>query len=282
VVVHHARMTRTDLPTYRVRTGRPRPTVVTVLGKGGDGKTTSTAALGDALARTGLEVALLDLDAQAASLTAWLLPDLPPDSPTVDDVLAGVAGVAEILHPYDEHLTVIPASNGLAMIEPTLRQQAFDRLLGVIAVMTQHVDVIIIDTAAIRPLGPGALLLRAALGASDVIVVPFRCSVLSLDAVEEVLQHVDAHERLSGRSVPVALLPCQTTRDGSADLVVRALILGGLRVLPGIPHSSWVVKASAARELLAERAPASAAPVLAYAEAAAELLAMVEGVRRAA
>ncbi|RYZ31219.1 MAG: hypothetical protein EOP01_03860 [Propionibacteriaceae bacterium] len=91
-----------------------------------------------------------------------------------------------------------------------------------------------------------------------------------------------AHEELTQRTVPLALLPCQTTRDGSAELVVRALRLGGLQVLTAIPHSAWIGKATAARELLAERAPASSAPVLAYGEAAAELLELVQGVRDAA
>lgn len=243
---------------------------VGVVGKGGSGKSTSTAALGDALSRDlGLRVQLLDTDAQA-SLTAWLLPDLG-DRYTVDDVLSSSLGLQHVVHPLRERLAVVPAANGLALVEPTLHPHDLEqRVLG-----PADADVVVIDTPASRPLGPGAVLLRSVLAAVDVVVVPFRTSVLDLDALQDTLGQVRAHEQLTGRVVPTLLLPTMTTRDGAAELVVRALRVGGLQVLPSVPLSSWAPKATAARALIADRAPRGTAIVEAYADAASVLLATI-------
>jgi len=87
---------------------------ITVLSlKGGTGKTTTVRTLADVFGRVGLDVLAIDLDPQG-NLSDYF--DVAPDAtPTVADVLAGKAKVAEATHGG-----VVPASPILAEVERTL------------------------------------------------------------------------------------------------------------------------------------------------------------------
>lgn len=81
--------------------------------KGGTGKTTTVRTLADALRRAGLRVLAVDLDPQG-NLSDYC--DVPPDAqPTVADVLAGRAAVADAIHG-----DVVPANLQLAEAELAL------------------------------------------------------------------------------------------------------------------------------------------------------------------
>ena len=226
------------------------PLVVAVLGKGGDGKTTSACALADAFATTvGWDTLVVDLDAQA-SLTTWLAPKLSVLAQTVDDVLMGQAEFDQAVLQLSATLRLLPASNALAVVEHTLDTDA----LGQRVVLPSEAQVVVLDTPASRPLGPTATILRSALDTADVVVIPFQPTSMSLDAMHETLAHVNAHEELEDRQVPVFLLPTKVHAQSNAEAVVTALHLGKRfdGILPSVPFSRWPAKAVERRQRLRE------------------------------
>lgn len=244
------------------------PLVVGIFGKGGVGKTTTAATIGHALSTsTRFAVQLLDLDAQRASLSSWLCPDLPDDAPAVEDVLAGTTRLLDVVHDLDDRLTLVPSTNGLAAVGPTLDAGALVRYV----VDATPAHVLVVDTPAIRPLGPAEVLLRSVLAVADVVVIPFRTNGLDLDGLDETLRAVRAREALTGRAIPTLLLPTMTTTAGNGDDVILALRIGGLRVLPPAPRNAYATKSVGKRQLLAALAPAGNPLVTAYATAAREV-----------
>ena len=90
------------------------PSTISVLSqKGGTGKTTTVRTLTDVFRRAGLSVLAVDLDPQG-NLSDYLDVD-PEAAPTIGDVLAGRATVAEAIHDG-----IVPANLGLAEAELAL------------------------------------------------------------------------------------------------------------------------------------------------------------------
>ena len=81
-------------------------------GKGGVGKTTTVANLGAALAEAGHETVVVDVDLGMGNLAGVLGVDVGA-GPTVHDVLAGSAMVAEAVRSGPAGLSVLPASAAL-------------------------------------------------------------------------------------------------------------------------------------------------------------------------
>jgi|LSQX01.1.fsa_nt_gb chromosome partitioning protein len=150
--------------------------------KGGVGKTTTVLNLGAALAETGREVLLVDLDPQA-NLTAGL--GRSGLSPTVHDLLTdataaespGMMAAEGAVHPTDyEGLSLMPSELDLAAMELLLARQPQPQcLFSVLAALERRFDFILIDC----PPYLGQLTV-AALHAAPSVLVPMLPSVWAL------------------------------------------------------------------------------------------------------
>jgi septum site-determining protein MinD len=109
-------------------------------GKGGVGKSTSTANLGVALANDGFDVAVVDVDLGMANLAGLLGVD--PDT-TLHDVLSGDAQPADAT--YDAHgLTLIPGSTDLEQFA----EADAESLHRVVEYLRERNDVVLLDAGA--------------------------------------------------------------------------------------------------------------------------------------
>lgn len=171
--------------------------------KGGVAKTTSSVALGAAIAEAGHRVLLVDLDPQA-SLSFSL--GLDPDSldVTVHDVLVGRVPVGKTIHQLDE-ADVVPANIDLAGAEAYLltrtgREYALKLALEDVAI---HYQYVLIDC----PPSLGVLTINA-LTAADEVVIPLQCEALSHRGVGQLLETIEDVRRLTNRGLHVrGILP---------------------------------------------------------------------------
>ncbi|WP_186649751.1 MinD/ParA family ATP-binding protein [Fluviispira vulneris] len=121
------------------------PTVIAVSGgKGGVGKTLTTANLGLCMARLGMRTLLIDGDFGLANLDVIL--NLRPKY-TLDDVLCGERHLKEIIMTGPEGVRIIPSSSGVMKV-PELDKLQKLVLLDQIEALDEEFDVVIIDTPA--------------------------------------------------------------------------------------------------------------------------------------
>ncbi|APJ05040.1 hypothetical protein AXG55_01780 [Silvanigrella aquatica] len=121
------------------------PTVLAVSGgKGGVGKTLTTANLGLCMARMGMRTLLIDGDFGLANLDVVL--NLRPQF-TLDDVLCGERHLKDIIMTGAEGIRVIPSSSGVMKV-PELDKLQKLMLLDQIESLDEEFDVVIIDTPA--------------------------------------------------------------------------------------------------------------------------------------
>ncbi len=121
----------------------PRVMAVTG-GKGGVGKTLTTANLGLCLTRLGMRTLLIDGDFGLANLDVVL--NLRPEH-TLDDVLAGEKDLKDIILDGPEGLRVVPSASGLVKVSELGRAQKL-LLLDQIESLDEEFDVVLIDTPA--------------------------------------------------------------------------------------------------------------------------------------
>lgn len=139
----------------------PYDPVVVLSGKGGVGKTTTTALLAMAAARAGVEVTAVDLDPRA-TLTKTLAAEHQPGY-SVDAILAteddpsGWGAQLRVRSPWHERLYVLPSERSLGNREKGSPDHA-ERRLGA-ALEGMPGDLVIVDT----PPRPGGVLLLSAL-----------------------------------------------------------------------------------------------------------------------
>lgn len=157
--------------------------------KGGVGKTTTTAAVGQALADKGQRVLLLDLDAQA-NLTSFFFSETEIDS-SVYDALRGTLKELPILKVSDR-LSLVPSSLELAMAETELssrlaRERIISNLLQPIA---DDYDYILIDC----PPSLGILTTNALAAATD-LYIPLTAEALPLQGLKMLEQIVNEVKR---------------------------------------------------------------------------------------
>ena len=127
-------------------TAAPRvPSVLAISGgKGGIGKTLTTANLGLCMARMGMRTLLIDGDFGLANLDVIL--NLRPRY-TLDDVLCGERHLKEIIMTGPEGVRVIPSSSGVMKVSELDNIQKLV-LLDQVEELNEEFDVVIIDTPA--------------------------------------------------------------------------------------------------------------------------------------
>ena len=149
--------------------------------KGGTGKTTTVRTLADVFRRLDLSVLAIDLDPQG-NLSDYF--DVPPDaSPTVADVLAGKAKVAEAVHSG-----VMPASPILAEVERSLSGKMGRELVlrkALKDARKEH-DIILVDC----PPALGLLTVNG-LVAADWALISSEAQYFALQGVEGALEVVN-------------------------------------------------------------------------------------------
>lgn len=156
-------------------------TIAVLSQKGGTGKTTTVRTLTDALRRRGVRTLAVDLDPQG-NLSDYF--DVAPDAePTIADVLAGRASVAEAIH--DD---LVPANLSLAEAELMLggkmgRELTLRRAL---AQAPGEYEVILIDC----PPSLGLLTVNA-LVAADRALVTAEAQYFALQGVEQAMEVVE-------------------------------------------------------------------------------------------
>lgn len=113
-------------------------------GKGGVGKTLTTANLGLCLSRLGMRTLLIDGDFGLANLDVVLNLRAPF---TLDDVLAGERYLHDIIIDGPEGLRVVPAGSGLLKVSELSRAHKI-LLMDQLESLDEEFDIVIIDTPA--------------------------------------------------------------------------------------------------------------------------------------
>ena len=165
--------------------------------KGGVGKTTSTVNLAAALAKSGLQVLVIDLDPQGNASTALAIPH-HKGVPDIYAVLVGAMAIEEVVQsvPHTPNLWCVPATIDLAGAETELvplmsREGVLARALK--TYLDDHVkntgrrlDYVFIDC----PPSLGLLTINAFSAAKEVLV-PIQCEYYALEGLSQLGNIVD-------------------------------------------------------------------------------------------
>ena len=249
--------------------------------KGGVAKTTSTHALGVAMAERGKKVLLVDLDPQA-SLT-WAC-GVDPDAldVSIHDVLLNRAKVTDAIvelpapEPRKEGkhgvLHLLPSTIDLAgaevhLLTRTGREYVLSKALSKVK---ERYDRVLIDC----PPSLGILTING-LTVADEVLIPLQCESLSQRGVGQLLETIEdvrdyTNEDLEVRGAIATLFDGRTKLAHSVVAQVRSQY--GIKVLePFVPKSVKVAEAPARGRSVLTHAPNSRSAV-AYRELAAQLL----------
>ena len=223
-------------------------------GKGGTGKTTSTLALGMALADSH-DVTIIDADTGMANVLFHA--GLADVETTLHEVLAGEAGVEEAT--YERFgMTVVPCGTSLAGFQeadPT-------RLRDVVADLAADTDVILLDS-------PAALSSRTAvlpIVLADRVIVVLQPTVPSLSDGLKVQEYATTY----GTGIAGLLFNRVTAEEGIERVADKSERYFEGDLLAAVPESDAVRAARRASRPLLAHAPDSAAAAQ-YREAAESL-----------
>ena len=171
--------------------------------KGGVAKTTSTLAIGAALAQMGSRALLVDLDPQGC-LSYSLGLDSDGLDLTVHDVLVGRVPIGKTIHQLSE-VDLVPANIDLAGAEAYLltRTGREYALRTALEDVQMHYDWVLLDC----PPSLGVMTINA-LTAADATIIPMQCEALSHRGVGQLLDTVDDVRRLTNRTLEIiGILP---------------------------------------------------------------------------
>jgi chromosome partitioning protein len=242
--------------------GQRRARRVAILNqKGGTGKTTTAVNLAAGIADRGLDVLLVDMDAQGNVGTSLgirgersLYHLLVPDGPDVnaktqlDDVIVPVRG----------HFDVITADATLALAEVYLARidHGRDRVLATrLATASTRYQYVVLDC------GPSlSLLNQNALTFADEVLIPVSCDYLALVGVKQVLKTIKDIDKHLGHAVRISgVVP--TFFDARTRLAREAVeTLAGHfkdRLYEPIRRSTRLAEAPSHRQTIFEYAPDS-------------------------
>lgn len=193
---------------------------IALLGKGGTGKTTSTASIGHALARRGHKVVIVDLDSQA-SLSDWLTAG-ERTGPMVEDVLLGRASWDEVLVTVADNLRLAPTDNfALKEVDNHIETMKRRRELLVADVLDtlDDVDFILIDT----PRGLDTNIALNVFEAMTKALVVSEPSPMSLTAQREIVLAVRDYEEARDASLLLGVLPTRYTHTALSKMALDAM-----------------------------------------------------------
>ncbi|MCL4458600.1 MAG: AAA family ATPase [Chloroflexi bacterium] len=169
--------------------------------KGGSGKTTTTRALGSALAERGRYVLMVDLDPQGSLSEGCGLP-LYTLEKTTYHLLLGTAKIDEVIVSVELNLDLVPANIHLSAAELQLvnMNRREDKLKNVLKPVRDHYHYILLDC----PPSFGLLTVNA-LSAADSVLIPMTCDYytmlgvrLLLDTVREIQSEVNPSLTIEG------------------------------------------------------------------------------------
>jgi len=248
--------------------------------KGGVGKTTTTLALGTALADRGQRVLLIDLDPQGSLTNAAGIPPhtLPTTLYTVISAYLKdreAPPLAPYLHALGGGRDLLPTNIGLARAEMAL-QHAVRReyvLSELLAPAHADYDVVLVDCPPSL-----SLLTTNALTAADAVVIPVVPEYLAayglgllLESVAEVRKaKLNPHLQIAG--VVLTMVDYRTTHGRETAEAVRAYLAGKVALLGEVKRSIKAAEAAARGVSITHYARESATAV-AYGEIARALLA---------
>ena len=243
--------------------------------KGGTGKSTSTAALGQLLSARGLRVLLLDLDPQG-SLTAAL--GVSVQGETIAEVLGGATPgkvrLPEILVKVSEGLTLAPsdialANSELGLIQRIAKETVLKRALELVG---SSFDVCLIDCAPSL-----STLTINALTAAHGVIIPVLPSALDLRGMALFLDTIaQVREATNPGLETIGILLTQYASNANAHTQALASITaGGWKVLGVIPRTVRAQESAALSRSLPDYDPTGKA-TLAYTQTAQEVITWLE------
>ena len=233
--------------------------------KGGVGKTTTTQALGAALAENGSSVLLVDLDPQG-SLTTSVGLDPAAVSPTIYDLMEaylksdGSIDPTGAIKSVDERLDLIPSNISLSVADYSLTQRVRREYVldEVLTPLRAVYDWIIIDCPPTL-----SLLTINALTCADSCLIPVVPEPLVTATVHLFLNTVldvrrsKLNPRLAVAGIVLTRTEPRTALDRDVVDALRVAVGEGIPILGEVRANAWVRHATAERILLTRYKPAA-------------------------
>jgi septum site-determining protein MinD len=208
-------------------------------GKGGVGKTTTTANIGAALSQFGADTVVLDANLTNPNLGFHI--GIPLYPKTLHDVLKGDAHITEAMYIHDSGLRVVPAGLSVEDLRDTSPENLSDVLLDTVG----EPDFVLVDSAA----GLGNESINAIEASDEVLVV----TNPNLPAVTDALKTVNIAEE-AGTEVAGVVLNMVKDHDSELDKEeVESMI--GYEVLIEVPHHEKVEEALSAKKPVVHHSP---------------------------
>ena len=257
----------------------PKPSQVRVMTvanqKGGVGKTTTTVNVAAAMAQSGLQILVIDLDPQGNASTALGI-DHHAEVPSIYDALVDGVPLLEVVQPCMtvEGLFCAPATIDLAGAEIELvslvaRETRLQKAIRAAAETGHDYDYVLIDC----PPSLGLLTVNAMVAASEVFI-PIQCEYYALEGLSQLLKNIElvkAHlnPHLHVSTILLTMYDGRTRLSAQvADEVREHFPAEVLRTT--VPRSVRVSEAPSFGETVMTYDPTSSG-ALAYLEAAGEI-----------
>jgi chromosome partitioning protein len=222
--------------------------------KGGVSKTTTTAALGAALAGSGRRVLMVDLDPQS-SLSSSLGIDAAGRS--MGEVMGtntpGRLSMKQVICEIKPGLSLAPADLALSLTEAglLLRMGREYVLKTALDQVRADFDVCLIDSPPTL-----SILTTNAIGAAAAIIIPTLPSMIDLRALQIFLSNLEETRAVNPNIEVLGVVVSQfDQRTNSHKQALAAIERAGLPVLGIVSRSVKVQEAQAARQLLTEYDP---------------------------